>query len=463
MRYSSSQINLAWTDSATNETGYYVERATSSAGPFSRIATLGAGSISYPSTGLASSTAYYYRLQAYNAAGTSAYSSTAVAVTPASVTVPAAPTGLSAAALSSSQINLTWTDSATNETGYYVEQAASSTGSFTRIATLGAGAVSYSNTGLAASTAYYYRVQAYNAGGSSSYSGIATATTAAAVTVPPAPLGLAATAVSASQIDLAWTDSSSSETGYYVERATASAGPFSRIATLGAGAVSYPSTGLASSTAYYYRLQAYNAAGTSAYSSTAVAVTPASVTVPAAPTGLSAAALSSSQINLTWSDSATNETGYYVERAASSTGSFIRIATLGAGAVSYSNTGLAASTAYYYRVQAYNAGGTSSYSGIATATTAAAVTVPPAPLGMTATAVSASQINLAWTDNSANEDGYYVERATASAGPFSRIATLGAGAVSYPSAGLAASTAYYYRLQAYNAAGHPYTPAPPLP
>ena len=84
--------------------------------------------------------------------------------------------------------------------------------------------------------------------------------------------------------------------------ATASAGPFGRVATLGAGAVSYPDTGLASSTAYYYRLQAYNAAGTSAYSDVTFAVTPSSVTVPAAPSALAATAASASQIALSWTD-----------------------------------------------------------------------------------------------------------------------------------------------------------------
>jgi len=94
-------------------------------------------------------------------------------------TPPAAPSGLSATAVSSSQINLAWTDNATDETGYHVERSTDGT-NFSEIAALGANATSYSNTGLAASTTYWYRVRASNTAGFSGYSNTANATTQAA-------------------------------------------------------------------------------------------------------------------------------------------------------------------------------------------------------------------------------------------------------------------------------------------
>lgn len=94
-------------------------------------------------------------------------------------TPPAAPTGLAATAVSSAQINLAWTDNATDETSYSVERSTNGT-TFSVIATLGANATSYSNTGLAASTTYWYRVRAANSGGFSGYSNTASATTQAA-------------------------------------------------------------------------------------------------------------------------------------------------------------------------------------------------------------------------------------------------------------------------------------------
>ena len=78
---SSTQINLAWTDNANSESGYYVERSVSGGG-WTPIATLAANANSYANTGLTSGTTYGYRVRAYNAFGSSAYSNEPTATTP---------------------------------------------------------------------------------------------------------------------------------------------------------------------------------------------------------------------------------------------------------------------------------------------------------------------------------------------------------------------------------------------
>jgi hypothetical protein len=80
MAVSSSRINLAWTDNATNEAGFKIERSTDGV-TFKQIATLPSNTTSYPNTSLAAGTTYYYRVRAYEGPNYSAYSNTASAKT----------------------------------------------------------------------------------------------------------------------------------------------------------------------------------------------------------------------------------------------------------------------------------------------------------------------------------------------------------------------------------------------
>src|SRR5262245_4886271 len=121
---------------------------------------------------------------------------------------------------------------------------------------------------------------------------------------------------------------------------------------------------------------------------------------PVAPSGLAASPVSTSQINLSWLDNSSSETGFKVERAPESStspgnpGTFVQIATVGAGVRTYSSTGLAQGTRYFYRVRAYNAKGNSAYSNTANAYTMAALicdqTLSPASSSVAATSSSGS-------------------------------------------------------------------------
>jgi hypothetical protein len=157
------------------------------------------------------------------------------------------------------------------------------------------------------------------------------------------------------------------ETGFKIERKTGAGGSYSQIATVGAGIVTYNDTGLTTNTTYFYRVRATNAVGDSAYSNEASATT--QLNPPAAPSGLTATAASTTQINLTWTDNSSNETGFKIERKTGAGGTYAQIATVGASVTTYSNTGLAIGTNYFYRVRATNGGGDSAYSNAASATT----------------------------------------------------------------------------------------------
>ena len=172
---------------------------------------------------------------------------------------------------------------------------------------------------------------------------------------------------------------------------------------------------------------------------------------PDAPSNLNATAVSDVRIDLSWQDNASDEDGFKIERKTGLSGTWSQIATVGANTTGYQNTGLSPGTTYYYRVRAYNSGGNSSYSNTDNAKTHS---IPNVPGSLSAWAVSMSRIDIAWSDNSGNEDGFKIERKQGSAGSWSQIASVGANVESYNSIGLSSGTKYYYRVRAYNSIGN---------
>ena len=220
-----------------------------------------------------------------------------------------------------------------------------------------------------AAGSYSIRVEGYNVPqGSQPYALVVTGGTLSILTeaIPPmAPGSPSASSASVSQINLRWTDNSNNESGFKIEGKTGSGGTYVEIHdTLQPDVTNYIDTG-SEATTYFYRITAYNAQGNSMYSSEVN-----TTTLPVAPSGLSATEQSSSRIDLAWTDNSGGETGYRIERKTGAGGTYSQVGTVGANLTSYSNTGLSASTTYYYRVMAYNVTGDSAQSNEVNATTA---------------------------------------------------------------------------------------------
>src|ERR1019366_4303874 len=152
---------------------FSVERRTTT-GVYSQISQPTATSTSFDDSGLTGSTTYLYRMRVQTGAGFSPYSNEVTVTTLQAL--PAAPTNLQAMAISSSQVNLTWTNNAPDAAAIRVESHTAASSSFSDIGA----AVSLTSTGITKNqpnTTYTFRVRAQNGAGYSAYSNEATVTT----------------------------------------------------------------------------------------------------------------------------------------------------------------------------------------------------------------------------------------------------------------------------------------------
>ena len=275
---------------------------------------------------------------------------------------------------------------------------------------------------------------------SASASGIAFYRRAVTQTLPAAPSNLSATALSSSSIQVKWHDNSNNETSFVVEWWNGSS--WVTIAYAGANVTSWTISNLAPSHLYNFEICAHNSAGTNcaANYTWATTLTPP-VTLPAAPSNLSATALSSSSIQVKWQDNSNNETSFVVEWWNGS--SWVTIGYLGANVTSATVVGLLPSHTYYFTIYAHNSAGDSWAVNYTGATTLASA--PAAPSNLSATATSPTNIHVAWHDNATNETGYRITDGVSTV-------LLGANATSFDW-GVDPSTYKCFSTQAYNSAG----------
>jgi chitinase len=436
---------------------------------------------------------------ASNSPQTSALSGTGGSGGSSCTTTPSAPTGLSASGTTSSGTNLSWSaDTApTNCTisSYTVLENGTSIGTAT--------GTSFAVSGLAASTAYSFTVEATDSNGTSGPSSAASITTLAnsCTTVPGVPSGLAASGTTSSGTNLSWsTDTPPANctiSNYTVLENGTSIGT--------ATGTSFAVSGLAASTSYSFTVKATDADGTSGASS-AVSVTTqssgggscatawsstqvytqgmtASVSgenyvanywtegnnpstnnggagsgepwtatgacsscsaAPAVPTGLAASGTSSSGTDLSWS-AVTPPAGCTVSYKVLQSSTVIASPTTTSDAV----TGLNPSTTYSFSVEATDSAGTSAQSSAINVTTQASTctTKPSAPTGLAASGTTDSTTSLSW--NAVSPPTGCSISYSISGGP----STLTTSSTSDTEGGLTPSTSYTFSLTATDFAG----------
>lgn len=182
---------------------------------------------------------------------------------------------------------------------------------------------------------------------------------------------------------------------------------------------------------------------------------------PSAPGQLNAAAVSSTQVDLTWRDNSNNESAFKIERLSpGGSGPFVSanvwvlVATVESELTSYSDKSVIGASAYSYRISATNNMGDSAVSSVVTVTTPNNPTAAPTPpSALAATAAAATIINLQWSDNSNNEGYFKLERSANGGTTWTQVAVPGVNATTYQDINLDAATTYTYRIRASNSVG----------
>jgi len=275
--------------------------------------------------------------------------------------VPAAPSGLTANAVSSSQVDLAWTDNASNEDGFVVERSNDLGVTWNQIGLpTAANVTTFSDTSVLPLGTYQYQVCAFNGSGDSLPSNVAEVTTP---DLPPAaPTDLVATVISSAQVDLAWTDASNNEDGFRIERSDDGGTTWNQIGLpTAADVTTFSDTSVLPLSTYQCQVYASNASGNSAPSNVLDVSTPD--VPPAAPSNLVITNQTASSLTLAWTDNSNDESGFTVQIATDKNFSpSLQSINVGADVTVYMFFPLAPNTKYYMRVAAFNGAGSSAWS-----------------------------------------------------------------------------------------------------
>ncbi len=437
----STTISISWTASTDNvSVDHYVIYVNGAASNVTK-------QTSFILNGIVSGQSYAIYVKAVD--GSNNYSSQSNQVSSGtSGTVPAVPTSVATTATAYNKINITWKDNSTNETGFEVYRSTSSAGTYSIVTTTAANKTSFTDSSLLPSSTYFYKVQAINQYGNSGLSPMDTLTTGSGLnysyyvgtwtstpnfaTLTPSKTGtLPNFSISTGsgnnfgflfqgQITIPTTGSytfyttSDNGSNLYIGGYTSSnlvvSNVFSITAAQKSGTITLNAGVYPIYVAYYYNKSGLNFGSASlsvSYKGPNIsqqtipnsafiqqtyyvpsATTPALPAAPAAPSNFAATAISVSKIALSWTNLATNATGYQIYRSISNNNTFSLLATLPPTATSYTDSSLGANLTYYYSINAIGTGGTSSSALTASATTKNTAPVitklvnPSAPYGV---------------------------------------------------------------------------------
>lgn len=277
----------------------------------------------------------------------------------------------------------------------------------------------------------------------------------------PPPMHLAAVVQSSCQVKLHWTDCYSNEKGFLIYRKSGIRDQSRLVHTAKANETSWIDTSVEPGSGYFYLVKALISGRRWFYPHVYIMTPEEPGTVPASPLNLTADSAVPGKVNLTWSDLSYNEYGFRIERTYTG-GEFTIVTEVPANVISAvdSDNALLPGTEYMYRIIAFNPAGDSLPTNEAKVIIPSHSNDPPdAPLNLTCMPVSLNMVSITWTDNSCNEQSFFVERSPGNGREFTLIKEIPPDTEYYCDTGLLENTSYRYRVRAGNVNGFSdYTP-----
>ncbi len=408
--------------------------------------------------------------------------------------LPALPTNFAVSLTASTPTNflptLSWKDASNNEDGFIVER---NTGSgYVAIATLPANAQSFADTSAenallmsanGMNTTFYYRLSVFNQSGSNTSTTLVKNVKPSSLTVTSSPLAVAANLTASTPTSfvptITWSDASSNEDGFIIERKI-DGGMYEYITTTSPNATSYQDitaenkllSGATMSSIFMYRVTSFNRYGSKVGGE--ASSSPSSLAVKTLPTNFMVSASSSTPTNflpvLSWTDTTNNEDGFIIERKIDG-GMYEYLTTTSPNTTSYHDitaenkllSGATMNSVFTYRIAVFNRYG-SLASTVYVSTSPATLVVSSAPLAVAANLTASTPTNflptVTWSDASSNEDGFIIERKI-DGGMYEYITTTSPNATSYQDitaenkllSGATMSSIFMYRVTSFNRYG----------
>lgn len=448
-RLTNSQILLFWSDSLHDADNFEIWRKDGANGTYRKIKTLNGDANNYRDINLSVYVVYFYKIRALNKFGYSPFSKE-VSTNGVGGN---APGDFMAQALGATIVQLTWKDNSSNENGFKVQRRILETDQWETIKILSPNTEEYIDHGLTATTIYRYRVGAFTSNTISWSKEVIVKTFSVDI---PGPSNLVATFnPNTNAVDITWSDNTNLENGTIIERRTGTMGNFVQIGATGPDESTFIDINIAGNNIYYYRAKHTTTEGFfTPYSNIDSAYVP--VLPLKAPSNLEIVEfVAGSLYGLFWTNNAKDADGIELWRKDGAGGTYYRYQIFPPQTHAYNDQIQNSKIIYYYKLRAFKNNEYSKFSNEVNTTGSNGNIFRPTNL--VATPVSGQvAVDLAWTDNSNNELGFYIERRMTGTNTFTQIAVVGPNIQYFRDRtyGLYRGSSYDYRVRAYNGQGY---------